>query len=418
MSAVTVEHLSKVFRLYRHPVDRLKEALHPRRRKYHRDFYALNDVSFAVRPGETIGIIGRNGSGKSTLLKIIAGVLTPSAGTVGVRGRSAALLELGAGFNPEMTGIENIYFSGAIMGYTRREMERRLEAVTAFADIGEFIQLPVKTYSSGMFVRLAFAVAINVDPEILIVDEALAVGDISFQAKCFRKLNEFRARGKTVIFVTHALDTVIRNCSRAIVLDRGRKLVEADPKTAVDAYKRLMADCLDADAAPPVSSAAVKDQFVIDPNALSYGNQLARIEDFGLFDEDGRPTQVLHHGRKFTIRMKVVFTGAVANPIFAWTIKDIKGLEITGTNTLLKKIETGAFSRGESALVEFRQVLNCQSGQYALSLGCTGLGEDKLLVYHRLYDVLLFEVVAQEPMVGFYDLNSEIGLQRLPAGGP
>ncbi len=427
MNAIHIANLSKVYRLYRHHADRLKESLHPLRKKYHEDYYALNDVSLDIEQGETIGIIGRNGSGKSTLLKVMAGILTPSGGEVAVNGKVAALLELGAGFNPELTGIENIYFSGIIMGFSKTEMDERLDGVIAFADIGEFIHQPVKTYSSGMFVRLAFAVAISVDPDILIIDEALAVGDLSFQAKCFKRLNDFRTQGKTVIIVTHALDSVIRYCHKAIVLDSGRKVIEADPKTAVDAYKKLMAKC-EPDATGPArcagedGSAAVgsasgamsnlKDQFAVDPNALSYGNGMAEIADFGMFDDAARPAQLFHKGRPFTIRMKVVFKADIESPVFAFTIKDLKGLDITGTNTHYKKVSTGSFMKGNEALVEFSQCLNCQSGQYSLSLGCTGIAGDQLDVYHRLYDVLLFEAISEEPMVGFFDLGSRIAIER------
>lgn len=415
MNAVSIRDLSKVYRLYHHPADRLKEAVHPLRKKYHGEYYALDGVSLDIEQGETVGVIGRNGSGKSTLLKVMAGILTPTGGEVAVRGRVAALLELGAGFNPELTGVENIRFSGTIMGFSRDEMNARLDDVTAFADIGDFIDQPVKTYSSGMFVRLAFAVAVSVDPDILIIDEALAVGDISFQAKCFRKLDDFRRGGKTVIIVTHAMDSVIRYCHKAIVLNAGRKVAEADPKTAVDEYKRVMAQC-DSDA-PSASgsgdSQRLKDRFPADPNALSYGNGLAEIVDFGLLDENGLPAQMLHNGRPFTISMKVEFRADIPSPVFAFTIKDLKGLELTGTNTLYKKIDAGVFRKGDVALVEFAQTLNCQSGRYALSLGCTGLEKDRLAVYHRLYDVLLFEAISQEPMVGMYDLASKVKIERL-----
>ena len=200
MTAITVDHLTKVYHLYDSPTARMKEALHPFRKKYHHDFYALNDVSFSVEQGEVLGIIGKNGCGKSTLLKILAGVLTPTSGTVTVNGNVSALLELGSGFNPEFTGLENVYFSSAIMGYSREQVEKNLDAILAFADIGEFIHQPVKTYSSGMYVRLAFAVAIQIDPEILIIDEALAVGDISFQKKCMEKIISFKEKQKTVLF--------------------------------------------------------------------------------------------------------------------------------------------------------------------------------------------------------------------------
>jgi teichoic acid transport system ATP-binding protein len=420
-SAVKIENLSKVYRLYHHPLDRMKEALDPRRRKYHQDFYALRAVGLEVKPGETVGVIGKNGSGKSTLLKIITGILTPTAGRVAVNGKVSALLELGAGFNPELTGLENIYFSGTIMGYRRAEMDARLEAIRQFADIGAYLDQPVKTYSSGMFVRLAFAVAVNVDPDILIVDEALAVGDISFQAKCFRKFNDFQQAGKTIVFVTHALDSILRYCDRTLVLDQGQKVMEGSPKEAVDVYKQLMAECYQAPpaaeprAAQPAAAsaaAALKDQFAVDPNALSYGDRRAEIVDFGIFDAAERPVQLLHHGQPFVIRMKVRFHADLDHPIFAYTLKDLKGLEVTGTNTFFKQVVTGSFRKGASALVEFRQTLNAQSGRYGLSLGCTGFERDKLAVYHRLYDVLLFEVVSGMQMVGFYDLQSAITIKK------
>jgi teichoic acid transport system ATP-binding protein len=423
MNAIQLEHVTKAYKLYHHPGDRLKEVLHPGRKKYHQDFYALRDVSLAVQPGETMGIIGRNGSGKSTLLKLIAGILTPTAGTVNARGKVAALLELGAGFNPELSGLENFYFNGILLGHSRREMEARREAVIAFADIGDYMDQPVKHYSSGMFVRLAFAVAIQVDPDILIVDEALAVGDLNFQARCFRKLDEFRAAGKTVLLVTHALDSVLRYCSRTMVLDKGRMVVAADSKKAVDIYKQLMVNCYDA--APVAGPAPVVGQALVtglvpdgeapltaNPDALVYGDGQAAIVEYGLFDEQNRPTRILQHGRRFSIRMRVKFHAAVREPIFAFTIKDLKGMELTGTNTQFKQVPTGSYGKGDSISVEFAQTLNAQSGRYALSLGCTGYEGDTMVVYHRLYDIILFETASAMPMVGCYDLNSEIRLQR------
>ena len=416
---ITVEHAGKSYRLYHSTGDRIREALHPFRRKYHQLFKALDDVSCTVNPGTTLGVIGRNGSGKSTLLKIIAGIITPTCGRARAAGRVAALLELGAGFNPELSGLENIYFNGTIMGYSRRDMLARLPEITAFADIGPYLDQPVKTYSSGMFVRLAFAVAINVDPDILIVDEALAVGDINFQARCFRKLNEFRQSGRTVVFVTHSLDTILRYCDKTIVLDQGRKVVEADPKTAVDAYKQLMAERdnrrLGAGRAggggKPIGQPAhpaYREHFKVNPDTLTYGNGAAAIADFGIFDASGRPTQLLTGGDFFAIRMEVTFHAALTNPIFAYTIKDLKGLELTGANTLFQEIATGAYQPGQQARVEFRQRLNLQSGRYGLSLGCTGLSGDTLLVHQRLYDVLLFEVANPRPLVGLFDPGTQI----------
>lgn len=234
--AIKVENLNKVYKLYNKPIDRLKESLHLRGKKYHKDFYALNDVSFEIKKGETVGIIGKNGSGKSTLLKIITGVLTPSSGKVAVNGKVSALLELGAGFNPEYTGLENIYFQGAIMGYERHEIESKVDAILEFADIGEFVHQPVKTYSSGMFARLAFAVAINVEPDILIVDEALAVGDMLFQQKCLQRMKKMVETGITILFVSHSLAQIRSTCKKAIYLKDGELLAYSDVADVCDLY--------------------------------------------------------------------------------------------------------------------------------------------------------------------------------------
>jgi len=411
---INVQHLDKIYRLYHRPSDRFKAVLRPHK-KYHQDFYALHDVSLRAGQGETLGVIGRNGSGKSTLLKIIAGILMPTGGTLDVRGKVAALLELGAGFNPLMTGIENIYFSGTIMGYTRRAIDKRLDEIVDFAGIGDYLDQPVRTYSSGMFVRLAFAVAISVDPDILLVDEALAVGDMNFQAKCFRKLAKFREDGKTVIFVTHALDTVIRYCDKAIVLEKGRLVAESGPKEAVDAYKQIMAGCASSVAGLgrrlPGSDCQSGSDRQSGSDTLSYGNKKAQIVDCGIYDDAGRQTCFLENGKKFMIVMKVKFEADIADPIFAFTVKDLKGLEVTGTNTEFKKNEKevkSSFRKGDVVEVKYEQTLNMQSGKYALSLGCVGNDENGLAVYHRLYDAILFEVSTSMPMVGLYDLGSRI----------
>ncbi|MEE1362214.1 MAG: ABC transporter ATP-binding protein [Selenomonadaceae bacterium] len=238
--AIKISHVSKIYEMYDKPIDRLKEALSFGRRNYHKDFYALNDINLEIKKGETVGIIGKNGAGKSTLLKIITGVLTPTCGEVQINGKISSLLELGAGFNPDFTGIENVYLNGFIMGYTKEEMDERLQSILDFADIGDFVYQPVKTYSSGMYVRLAFSVAINVAPDILIVDEALAVGDARFQLKCFQRLDQLKSKGTTIMFVSHAMDQVKDICQRATLLDDGKAIYTGNPKEAAVKYFQLI----------------------------------------------------------------------------------------------------------------------------------------------------------------------------------
>ena len=421
--AIRAENLSKVYKLYARSVDRLKESLHPLRRIYHHDFYALKDVSFEIRKGETLGIIGKNGSGKSTLLKIIAGVLTPSGGNLEVRGKVSALLELGVGFNPDMTGRENIYFSGTIMGYSRAEMDAKVDDILAFADIGDFINQPVKTYSSGMFVRLAFAMATNVDPDILIIDEALSVGDIFFQTKCYKKFDQFQKMGKTILFVTHALENVIRYCHRGIVLESGVKLIDSDAKSAVDVYKKLMVNCYgngdehekngDSLVREQPEAALVRNECLVNPDATIYGDGRAEIVDYGVLDKNGVPVQMLFNDEQCSVWMKVLFKEEVENPIFAFTIKDLKGVEITGTNSLYEDAASIRYLKGETVVIEFTQMLNMASGQYLLSLGCTGFQGDQFAVYQRLYDILCFEVISYKKFVGLYDMKSDIIIKKI-----
>jgi teichoic acid transport system ATP-binding protein len=418
-SVIKVQNLSKVYKLYNNPVDRLKEAIHPFGKSYHRDFHAVHDVSFAIAKGEMVGIIGKNGSGKSTLLKMLTGVLTPSAGAICIEGKISALLELGAGFNPEFTGMENIYFHGTVMGYSREAMQQKVDDILEFADIGDFIHQPVKTYSSGMFARLAFAVAINVDPDILIVDEALSVGDIFFQAKCYRKFNEFKQRGKTIIFVTHDMSSVIKYCDRAIILNNGVLVEQGPADQMVDIYKKILVNLYDApleqeiDAAGVADEAVWKTSFSLNPKCLEYGDGSAEIIDFAVFDDHNALTNSVIKGKPFQIKLKVKFNKTVTAPIIAFTIKDLKGTDITGTNTMLEDIDTGQIAAGGVIEVAFQQTLPLQGGIYLLSLGCTGFSGDDFTVYHRLYDVLELIVIANKNSVGFFDLNSKVSLRQL-----
>ena len=409
--AIQVKHLDKMYKLYNKPSDRLRETLGLKVPV--KEHYALRDVSFDVKRGETVGIIGTNGSGKSTILKIITGVLNPTAGEVTVDGRISALLELGAGFNPEYSGVENVYLNGTMMGFTKEEIDGRLQDILDFADIGDFVYQPVKSYSSGMFVRLAFAVAINIDPEILIVDEALSVGDVFFQAKCYRKFEDFKAMGKTILFVSHDLSSIARYCDRVILLNKGVKLNEGTPKKMVDMYKQLLVgqDPEKAEKEKKKQKESWSRQFQVNPNMLEYGSRLAEIVDFAVLDEKGLCTNTIEKGSGFQIKMKVAFRENIQDPILAYTFKDIKGTEITGTNTLFEKVPVEHSQAGDSCTVTFTQEMYLQGGEYLLSFGCTGYKDGEFTVFHRLYDACNVTVVSEKNTVGFYDMNSQVEIQ-------
>lgn len=413
--AISVKNLRKIYRLYDKPTDRLKDSLGLSKKNCYTEHYALDDVSFEIRKGETVGIIGTNGAGKSTILKIITGVLNASEGKVDINGRISALLELGAGFNQEYTGLENVYLNGTMIGFSREEIDERLDAILSFADIGEFIHQPVKTYSSGMFVRLAFAVAINIDPEILIVDEALSVGDVFFQAKCYHKFEEFKKQGKTILFVSHDLGSISKYCDRAILLNKGKKVVESTPKETIDIYKKILVNQYDdkdveskEELSVNVNDIELKSKIPINPDINEYGDGRATIYDFGLIDSNGNVTNVIEKGSNFQIKMKVKFMTNIDNPIFAIAIKDLRGVTITGTNTMYERMNTQTVQKGEERTVTFKQRMSLQGGEYLLSFGCTGYENGELVVYHRLYDACSINVISDKNTDGMYDLYSDV----------
>lgn len=427
--AIRIRNLNKMYKLYDKPSDRLKEALGLSRKKRYHELYALKDVSFDVARGETVGIIGTNGSGKSTILKIITGVLSQTSGEAVSNGRISALLELGAGFNLEYTGMENIYLNGTMMGFSEKEIDGRVEDILAFADIGEFINQPVKTYSSGMFVRLAFAVAINIDPEILIVDEALSVGDVFFQAKCYHKFEEFRKEGKTILFVSHDLGSVSKYCDRVILLNKGVKLAEGAPKEMVDLYKKLLvglpagiteddlpgedfqADAVMTGELPESGEdGSLTGPLPRNPETIEYGEGQAHFTKLLTFDEKGTVTNTIEKGSHFTIQVQIRFDRDVEEPICAYTFKNLKGTEITGTNTMFEGCDIGPKKAGDEITVRFSQRMNLQGGEYLLSFGCTGYHEGEFRVFHRLYDILNVTVISTKNTVGFYDMNSKVDL--------
>lgn len=423
--AIAVENVCKVYKLYDKPMDRMKEALGLTRKKKYREHFALSNVSFDIKQGECVGIIGTNGSGKSTILKIITGVLNQTSGTVTVNGRISALLELGAGFNMEYSGMENIYLNGTMNGFSEAEINERLQDILDFADIGDYVNQPVKTYSSGMFVRLAFSVAINIDPEILIVDEALSVGDVFFQAKCYHKFEEFKKMGKTIIIVSHDLSSIAKYCDRVVLLNQGVKLGEGLPKDMIDDFKRVLVgqyelpeskseqsllNDAEVQEAVQVKSAKQKQarQQEASSKTLEYGTKEAEIEEFYIVDDRGTRTNAIIKGMEFTIHMRVRFYADLPAPIFAFSIKTAKGTEITGTNTMFEKAFLEPVAAGNVKEISFTQKMSLQGGEYLISFGVTGYNGNDFQVYHRLYDALDVTVISDKNTVGYYDMDSKV----------
>lgn len=460
-TAIRVSHLQKKYKLYAHNRDRVIDALHLSKKPRYTEHLALDDISLEIRRGETVGIIGTNGSGKSTILKIITGVLSATKGEVEVNGRISALLELGAGFNMEYNGIDNIYLNGTMIGFSEKEIEEKMDDILEFADIGEYVYQPVKTYSSGMFMRLAFAVAINIDPEILIVDEALSVGDVFFQAKCYHKFEDFKKAGKTVLFVSHDLSSISKYCDRVVLLNQGHKLGEGSPKDMIDLYKQVLvgqfatdpeaaqhnpdaeqgagtknaegaqgaaaADGQSKDGAAQVGDAKSGEQngeqsgsgaagdsgnqsdtVARNTETLEYGSRKAEITGFGMYDDKGRPNSTVLKGAECTFFMDVEIHEDIPAPIFALSIKNVQGVEITGTNTMAEKAFLDPVKAGEKKHITFRQRIDLQGGEYLISLGVTGFEQENFTVYHRLYDVMNLTVVSDKNTVGYYDMNSVV----------
>ena len=363
MNAVEFQGVSKSYAIYDAPGDRLKELLSLNRLKRHQDFWALHDVSFEVKRGETFCIVGENGSGKSTLLQMVAGILHATSGTVGVYGRVSALLELGAGFNPEFSGRDNVYLNGSILGLTTRQIDQRYQDIAAFAEIGDFIDQPVKTYSSGMVVRLAFAVAINVDPEILLVDEALAVGDIYFRQRCMRKVHELRQRGITILFVSHAVSDVKAIGDRVLWLDHGRTIDCGEPDRVVSKYLAAMTEkdstylLLKSAADPqrrlggPIQAPEIVETI---PNIdHRFGDGRAAIIGIAVLDEQGRAVPILEPSTRIVVRISVRATADVALPIVGFMLRNQLGMDFSGTNTAREGYELAPLQPGDVTTVDF-----------------------------------------------------------------
>ncbi|MGA2741968.1 MAG: ABC transporter ATP-binding protein [Bryobacteraceae bacterium] len=392
---VLLQNVSKLYKLYRRPADRLRESLPFTKRKFHTDFWALRDIGFQVEKGETLALVGPNGSGKSTLLQIVAGILQPTKGRVVTRGRIAALLELGAGFNPEFSGRENVFLNGEIMGLSRAEIERAMPSIEAFAEIGEFIARPVKEYSSGMYVRLAFATAIHVDPEILIVDEALAVGDAVFANRCVRKFEELRERKITVLFVSHDLGLVKQLSNRAILLLDGRIEAQGAPSDVINRYIGLVLE----------KQQARQEKQQRFEASYRHGDGVSEILGVDLLGASGKPATSVAGGETVTVRVRTRFHQAACDPMVGILIRNRIGMDVYGTNTRIEKKHLGSYQSGDELEVDFNFSCWLTPQQYTLTVATQGPDGSS---HDWLDDVIPFDVVDTRVAAGVANLRAEI----------
>jgi lipopolysaccharide transport system ATP-binding protein len=391
---VLVQNVAKLYRLYRRPSDRLRELL-PGSPTRHSDFWALRDITFAVEKGETLGLVGPNGCGKSTLLQIVSGILQPTSGRVVTRGRIAALLELGAGFNPEFTGRENVYLNGEIMGLSRAEIEKAMPQIEAFAEIGEFMERPVKEYSSGMYVRLAFSTAIHVHPEILIVDEALAVGDAVFANRCVRKFQELREQKITVLFVSHDLGLVKQLSDRAILLLHGKIEAEGSPRDVINRYIGLV---LEKQEAPVKKNERLSSSF-------RHGDGTSEILSVELLNVRGEPIQTVPSGEEITVRVCCRFHRPQHDPMVGILIRTRIGMDVYGTNTRIEQVEMGSLQPGDELEVNFRIACRLTAQQYTLTVATQSPDGSS---HDWLDDAIAFDVLDTRPVAGVADLHAEV----------
>lgn len=426
--ALRVEAVSKQYRIYERPGDRLLESLTRGRVRRHREFRALGDISFELEAGTTTGIVGQNGSGKSTLLQIITGTLEPTTGTVWHEGRISALLELGAGFNPEFTGLENVFMNAALMGFSRDETENLLPQIERFSEIGAFLHQPVKTYSSGMYIRLAFAIAISSEPEILIIDEALSVGDAVFQHRCFRRIKEMQERGTTILFVSHDPSAVKALCSRAILLNTGR--MEADGKT-IDVLNRYQKIIMEREenyeaAQPVVNQSAQTDRLSlttapeefanleVQRAALRYnfrhGDGTAEILMAELLDATRCSATLVESGQPLLARIRVLFHKTVHNPLLGFLIRNRHGIHAYGTNTEQRELRVGTIAAGE--IIEVTFSFECWLGADSYSVSFA-VHSDEHISFDWLDGVIFFRVVTERPFEGIANLNAVATSQKI-----
>jgi len=433
-TAIKIQNLTKTYKLYDKPVDRLKESLHPLKKKYHKDFYALNDISFEIKKGETVGIVGKNGSGKSTLLKIITGVLTPTGGRVSIHGKISAILELGAGFNPEMTGLENIYLNTSINGMNKQETDKKIDEIVAFAELGEFIYQPIKTYSSGMSARLAFAVSINVEPDILIVDEALSVGDAAFARKCFAKMEDIRSKGATILFVSHSEGSVVALCNRAIWISNGNQIIDGTPKLVTGLYmKHINENKIDKSKIEkeyetlanskeetkeknnPTSKNSSIDEFynpALKPKStIYYEEKGAKISDVKITTLDGKKVNVLTQGREYIYSYVVIPNKKLNNAQFGFLIKRRDGTPLGGGAYPSKNKFLPNLSNTHKIDIKF--MCNLNNGEYFLNCGVLADMDGKNDYVHRILDAYMIKVInANEQLTDSINFIKEISIKE------
>jgi lipopolysaccharide transport system ATP-binding protein len=403
---ISVQNVSKVYHLYRHPFGRVRGAL-ALSTKREAEFWALRNINLRVEKGEVFALLGPNGSGKSTLLQVISGILQPTTGRVVVAGRIAALLELGAGFNPEFSGRENVYLNGEILGFSRRELDSIFPHIEEFAEIGQFIDRPVKEYSTGMYIRLAFSTAIHVDPEVLIVDEALAVGDAIFASRCVQKFEELRRKNVTVLLVSHDLGLIKRLADRAAFMLGGQIIMQGAPKDAVNQYVGFV---LDRERSSNQETAADQGSAHAAKTSFRHGDGASRVVDVRILDARGEICHAFRPGESITIRIRAEFQKAVANPVLGILIRNRIGMDVFGTNTRLERVTLGDFDPGEEIEVEFELDCLLSRHEYTVTVAVqywNGLSQD------WLDDVLEFRVEDNKDVAGVLNLNTRVRHQRI-----
>lgn len=443
---IRLENISKTYRLYERPIDRLAEAITLGHRQRHRQIRVLTGVNLSIAAGHTVGIVGRNGAGKSTLLRIVAGTTRPTTGQVEIRGSVAALLELGSGFNPEFTGRENVFLNAGIHGLTHEETKARYQQIAEYSELGEFLERPVKTYSSGMAMRLAFATAIHVERDVLIVDESLSVGDAMFSRKCMATIESLKQSGATILFVSHSLETVKALCDHAVLLEQGQVVMQGVPIDVLNEYSRLM-DGVAGSAAPlrrisprgantiaapapaleelapapraeevplPSSLLVPLDLMDVGKDEFPYGTGEAEIVNVRIVGDDGQPSQTWQSGDVVTICYDVRFDASITTPHYGMALTRLDGVRVYGTNTIYRGLPVVPRSMGDVVRIEFRMRLRLVAGNYYLTVGCVDLRQDKPVFLHRRRDMLVLRVLPAGHATGVVDLDAHVQVGTVP----